>query len=121
MVCSGAAAAGTEPSLFLDQELDPGCGTGSWRRAGCARASTGALPLLPEPPRLLLGKACEGPWVTAPSWHGAESRQPWPLHCGQWDEEGEEAAPASPSRWPCLQERGHGASSAVGGVWRGQD
>lgn len=81
----------------------------------------GALLLLPEPPLLLLGKACEGPWVTVPSWHSAEAGQLWPRPRGQRDKEGEEATPASPSTRLCPWERGHGAGSTMGGVRRGRE
>lgn len=81
----------------------------------------GALLLLPEPSYLLLGKACKGPWTTVPRGHSVESRQSQPWHCGQHDKEGKEAALATPSTWPCLWEKGHGASSNTGGVRRGQE
>lgn len=57
----------------------------------------GALLLLPEPSCLLLGKACEGPWVTVPSGHSVESRQPQPWHCGQRNKEGKGWQPPAPS------------------------
>lgn len=56
-----------------------------------------------------------------PSWHSTESGQLKPWHCGQHNKEGKETVSASPSTQLCPQERGCGAGSTAGGVWRGQE